>query len=99
MERIGFPFGKWRFPYSWGSPSPLDGLFHGKSENKMDDLGVPKPRNIPDSGNGWLSRVSCIVDPWYGCDSNLRQREKERERVDLNASLLATKYVFFLLGM
>ena len=25
----------------------MDGLFHGKSENKMDDLGVPPFRKSP----------------------------------------------------
>ena len=27
--------------HKWGCPKTLDGLFHGKSENQMDDLRVP----------------------------------------------------------
>ena len=30
----------WGFP-RMGVPQKLDALFHGKSENNMDDLGVP----------------------------------------------------------
>ena len=30
-----------------GIPQELDGLCHGKSENKMDDLGVPHLRKPP----------------------------------------------------
>ena len=27
--------------HKWGTPLSLDGLFHGRSITKMDDLGVP----------------------------------------------------------
>jgi hypothetical protein len=36
-------FHKWRYNYT---PSPLDGLFHGKSETKMDDWGSPILGNL-----------------------------------------------------
>ena len=34
--------------YNEGAPSSLDGLFHGKSEHQMDDLGV-----APSEENPW----------------------------------------------
>ena len=51
-----------RFPWSWGYPCKMDGLFHGKSQSKMDDLGYPHFRKPP-FGNKfvWLPNDSVAL--------------------------------------
>ena len=52
------------FPIHGGTPSSLDGWFHGKSHQKMDDLGVPNFRKSPDVSRCSAHIVASVFFDW-----------------------------------
>ena len=78
-------------------PKKMDGLFHGKSQSKMDDWGYPKIRKPPYISHDWIAYI-CLVTIGLSTDDYILVPNICKESAELRMCIPITAGFIFILS-